>query len=235
MKRTIYLILLVVSLILLAGCQKDGNWFYHLLGGDTHRYYSFIHRYYGMNVYDIEVYSRGVCLELIQSEENLISEAFSLCCDATDYDKSLAEKHRILSEKYGDTNESEWWSSKYEFGRYALADAFVDLDIVSDVDYDDEHPAGTSLADIVRVSFRTFYPFISGDTKRAGSENVCKFVAELTPKDLTLVEVTGDTFGFYFETLPQLARQHNFTVTFITDGGVEYAYTWYMDFGESTH
>lgn len=225
--------MITVIMLWCTGCYEVGNTIFHLLGGDSHKYYSFVHKYYGMDIYEIEVYTSGVCLEFILSEENLIAEAFPLCCDAHDYNESLADKHRTLSEKYGDTNNGNYWSGKdLGFGNYALADSFVDIDIVSDAEYDDEHPAGTSLADIVRVSFRTFYPFVSGETKHASSEEVYKFVAELTFEDLTLVEVGDDTFAFHFETPPLSAQQHNFTITFITDEGVEYDYTWYMDFGE---
>ncbi len=212
------------------GCYEVGNMISHLLGGDSHKYYSFVHGYYGMDIYEIET-SNHIGLVLNLRNENIVAEAFPLCCNDSDYNETLADKHRTLSEKYGDTNNGDFWSSKdLDFGNYALADSFVDIDIVSDAEYDDEHPAGTSLADIVRVSFRTFYPFVSGETKRASSEKVYKRVSELTPTDMILVEATPVVFTFTFRTPPLSAQQHNFTIIFTSDEGNVYRYSCSVDF-----
>jgi hypothetical protein len=123
----------------------------------------------------------------------------------------------------------------------------VSIDVVSNADFDAQHPAGSSLNDIVRVISVSPYPYIvSGYKKTYDWEHnlpeifqceerlreqknthecsvyhpVDKRLSELTSSDLILVALERGIF-LIFEKQPDLSKEHNLTVTIkVSDGKV---------------
>lgn len=73
---------------------------------------------------------------------------------------------KALSEKYGDTGFKNDYLMMPPVRREFMAMPFTKVEIVSDSDFDAQHPAGASLSDIARFKTITPYPFIrSGHTE----------------------------------------------------------------------
>lgn len=146
------------------------------------------------------------------------------------------EKQEIYDsfcEKYGDMTYNRE-------GRVAVSEepssqmySFVSLDIVSDADYDETHPAGSSLADLFIFYARSSKPYIDsgyekyryidadGETFAYEMYPIRKNASDITSDDLMLLHGIRDRFGIhlYFETMPTLSKEHTFTVTFTDERG----------------
>lgn len=73
----------------------------------------------------------------------------------------------------------------------AVAEAFRSISVVSDTDFDAEHPAGTPLDDIVCLRGESAYEYIrSGYAREKEYTNCRKPLRELTPDDRTLMRYT---------------------------------------------
>jgi hypothetical protein len=128
------------------------------------------------------------------------------------YQQEKVSMFRKLAIKNKDT-------SFYQDGVFGscLADPIESLNIVSDSDYDDAHPAGTSLNDIIYVEFRSATEFVeSGYTNEWYS-------VKKNPYDLHFIEplaqflakkrnLVNECFGFIFHHLPTKVLEHNFTI-----------------------
>ncbi len=112
---------------------------------------------------------------------------------------------------------------------------FVSLRIVSDADFDEGHPAGTDLGDIVRYAYYSPKKYIDSDYAEgfdwAAADGLAgelyysaspyehpieKLVSELTPDDLMLLGVKS-LGALHFESRPTLSTVHHLTVTMTTD------------------
>jgi len=132
-----------------------------------------------------------------------------------------------------------WWEER---PMYYLADDFVRLDVVSDADWDAEHPAGAPLNDLAVFESCTPYDYIAGrrDIRQrnvAGVDSLRylqpsdydlyvktyyrKPVSDLQPDDLVLLGGKSNGFcGFLeFVSLPALESAHRITVIMETDEG----------------
>ena len=148
---------------------------------------------------------------------------------------SLCRKHNDIG-----YNRKRSWYVLPPFPSSATSD-FLSIEIFSDADYDEAHPAGTNLADIVRyMGFSPYQYILSGykdsyyynpsEHSSAFNKYLAKFsnrgayfaidkmVPDLTPEDLTLPE-TERTCMLHFEVAPTLASEHNITVKIHTDDG----------------
>ncbi len=117
---------------------------------------------------------------------------------------------------------------------------FASIMVTSDVDFDEEHPAGTTLNDIVQFIAYTPYPFIKSGYKYSNprgndSENlkdelmlIDKPLSECTAEDFILTFgimndwFCGDVFPacyLYIKATPTLSKQHTITVTIVDDAG----------------
>jgi hypothetical protein len=154
-----------------------------------------------------------------------------------------------LCEKYGDMsyNREEFVSIGFKpsFPAYSPAS----IEIVSGADFDDEHPAGTSLADIVTYDGYSSKPFIDSGYQMYYWEDKGRFyyhegthekpyypvnkkVSELTAEDLTLIYGTGYLLAYchlYFP-VPTLSKQHNIKVTLTDERGKKFSDTITMNF-----
>jgi hypothetical protein len=112
---------------------------------------------------------------------------------------------------------------------------FASIRVVSDSDFDKEHPAGTDLGDVIIYFNHSVKKFIdSGYTELApnGSPDHYfeKKVSKLTVDDLTLL-VYYSLGNLLFESLPTLSQTHHLTVTMTTDDGKEFSASIDIDFG----
>jgi hypothetical protein len=156
----------------------------------------------------------------------------------------------VLCEKYGDTT-----YDREEFVPIGVEPSFlayspVSIEIVSDADFDAEHPAGTSLIDIVTYDGQSSKPFIDSGYQMCYWEDKDKFyyykntnerpyypvykkVSELTEEDLMLIYGFGGDIVYghlYFDYLPTLSQQHRITVTFTDERGEKFSDTVTMNF-----
>jgi hypothetical protein len=108
---------------------------------------------------------------------------------------------------------------------------FVSIDVVSNVDYDAEHPAGTSLNDLFTFNGYSAKPYI--DSGYAEDDihvnevyvysDIVKPLEEVSSNDLVLLG-TGDPrrprlCHLAIDTYPTLSKTHTFTVTMTADDG----------------
>jgi hypothetical protein len=126
---------------------------------------------------------------------------------------------------------------------YNFKGDIISIDVVSNADFDAQHPANSSLNDVIRFLSISLYPYIiSGykntfDWERNLPENfrceeslrnqhdeascyhpIDKKLSELTREDLILVDVNRYVF-LAFERQPDMSKEHELTVTLkISDG-----------------
>lgn len=119
---------------------------------------------------------------------------------------------RAICERYGDTsyNRTVKGDKNYTIRMYN-ENELINIDVVSDADFDGEHPAGTSLADIMQFTTVSPMPYISsGYTDEFDWANysgfsewhnaMCNFATTnyyiyenaLHPTDMTLSDVTAE-------------------------------------------
>ena len=125
-------------------------------------------------------------------------------------------------------------------GRYGITPDITRISIKSDSDFDAEHPAGTSLNDIVRLYSTSVYPYIKSGytetfdwgTDTTGCFDYLYLDSEDFPIDVLLSEIDAETLimaaGFVgnnnygklkFTTLPTLSKQHRLTIEMESDEG----------------
>ena len=132
-----------------------------------------------------------------------------------------------LASRNGDVSYNRWINEDPVFYEFPVAFSydFGSLHITSEADWDEEHPAGTFLDDIVQVEMSSYAEYIrNGYT---GPVEVCykKLVSELTAEDLAIVSVSG--FTFRFMRAPTLEREHTLIVSLTTADGKVYTGTLY--------
>ena len=160
------------------------------------------------------------------------------------------EIYDAMCEKYGDMtyNRKEFvrFGGEPSFQMYS----FVSVDIVSNADYNEEHPAGSSLVDLFTYRAYSAKPFIDSgyikyeyeadewdghNTYLLSHYPVQKKVSDLTPDDFILhtshYMVRERSFAeFRFESLPTLSKVHTFTVTFTDERGDTFSASLEMTF-----
>ncbi len=182
-------------------------------------------RSYVMHYYDVE---RVILREDISSEvlvKGMYIEFYHLTSlGAYNSTGSLKRSYDALCEKHNDMTYNRKfviWDSAGPHQTSNIGIDFVSIDIVSDIDFDTEHPAGESLGDIVRFRSISSKPYIDSGYKGSEYTTVEGLVSELTPDQLTLLGQNTFIGGLYFETSPTLEKTHTFTVTMTPDDGRE--------------
>ncbi len=137
------------------------------------------------------------------------------------------KKYEELSIKNGDTSFNRehrlkpGWAdpSQHDYYSYVFSKNFVAIDVVSNRDFDEDHPAGTSLADIVKYSCHSYWGFVSGGYKDFKSTYVLSgYLNEMPEEGLRLVTTLG--IVLQFPPIPPTAEGvHTLTVTLTTDEG----------------
>lgn len=158
------------------------------------------------------------------------------------------EKFQQLSIKHNDTSWNQWINELSVVERTTatvLKHDYSSITITSDTDYDELHPAGTPLDDIVGFQGYSYKPFFDSGYKWLGyypdgnATIIEKTLNELTNDDLTALakRARNDSmqhpydFAFNFLSLPTASKVHNLKIKFTTDTGSEYVYYTTVDFG----
>ncbi len=124
---------------------------------------------------------------------------------------------RQYAEKYNDLS---WYGCQgVPIENPALANELTRVSIVSDADYDELHPAGTPLDDIVRLSWSSFYPFVENGYTGDRVVSYDKTLDELEPEELILVALSAGPVELRFVTAPTEEQVHTVTLTITDDNG----------------
>ncbi|MBO5806303.1 MAG: hypothetical protein J6R10_05525 [Tidjanibacter sp.] len=158
-----------------------------------------------------------------------ISVNKELIADVDGSTQELVDNHKLLSQQFGDTSYNRRTTPGIDS---AIANSFMSIEITSDAAFDENHPAGSSLSDIVCWRWASWLPYIQSgynDDWFVYGAPTKKPLRELAVADLTLLQ-DSDFFTFIFPNTPTLATQHNFTITMTTVEGEEYEYIVPVDF-----
>ena len=106
------------------------------------------------------------------------------------------------------------------------------IQVVSNADFDELHPAGASLNDLIRFCSATVYPFLQSKytSRHVWTADDClgyrapsccfpinKLLSEIQPEDLIML---NPHIGFlHFEKNPSLSQTHELTITVVLDNG----------------
>lgn len=93
------------------------------------------------------------------------------------------------------------------------------IEVTSNKDYDESHPAGTSLNDCITIEFQSAYEYInSGYQEKFKPENKYKSLAEVTADELQMI--TDNCYGYIsFTTKPTILDVHYITITLTSQEG----------------
>lgn len=188
----------------------------------------------GAPEYSIEVWGRG-------SKEPVPSFAKSCSYENNkSLYKQLCQKHHDDSYK---EERYEWPNTPGVNDAYtAVATDFVDIDITVSPAYDAEHPDGSSVADIIKVTFTTLKPFIDAGYKYTQDYSewncdgmVCqthpnyyhyiKMMNEMTARDMILL---GPSMELEFTTPPTRSGAYTLTLKMTSDEGDVYTSSAYV-------
>lgn len=150
--------------------------------------------------------------------------------DSVRYDEEKTGRFWSYARQFNDTTYNRRATPSMT---YAYSNDFVSFGLVSDRAYDAAHPAGASLGDIAQLYYQTAWPYVSSGYKDCGvlvpeewfsyqrwNESfyksnfytyVAKYLQDLTPEDLKLIEPFR--IGIRFTVPPAEKGQHNLTLT----------------------
>jgi hypothetical protein len=122
----------------------------------------------------------------------------------------------------------------------ALTPDMVSLEVTTNQDYDDLHPAGSSLNDCVMIEYWSAYPFIQAGYKPDKKDGWSyhpefyhkKLLSELQAEDLKIV--LYDDCDLSFSTLPAETGVYEMTLQMTLAGGKTHKSTFKYDFSEMT-
>lgn len=107
----------------------------------------------------------------------------------------------------------------------AIVQSISDVKITSDADFDDEHPAGSSLENITSVDIMSYALMLRSG--KNDNPRCLKPFAELSAEELKII---GDYLAFSFMRKPSLSKVHNLTVMLTLDDGKVFTNTIKMEF-----
>lgn len=211
MKKFLLLLLVTVGL---SACFKDSKEFL---------------RSYVMYYYD------AAEMDLTLSYGNNIDIYFGELSSLGDYKSTgaLKKSYDALCEKHNDMTFLRDFVVRDAYGPHSteqLGLDFLSIDIVSDSDFDAEHPTNTSLSDVVMFYSYSLKPFIDSHYELRYNGGVYHPIEEkisnLSANQLVLLGRKANV-GFWpmyigtlvFEKEPDLSKTHTFTVTMTADDG----------------
>ena len=114
---------------------------------------------------------------------------------------------------------------------------FASINIVSDMDFDAEHPAGTSLNDVMWIAFRSYYDYIASNytskvpySANEGEREYFKKLEELSSDELRLL--CHNTLGCAFRKYPDELKEHTITFTITDVNGNSISCSFVYDFAK---
>ena len=107
-----------------------------------------------------------------------------------------------LCNKYGDVSypnkQGIGMYGQYAFIPQCITPDLVSIDVKANIDFDADHPAGSSLADIMRIRLTSFYDFVRAGYKNEDNGFKDRALSELTSEDLMMLEFVENIFILSF-------------------------------------
>ena len=110
---------------------------------------------------------------------------------------------------------------------------FASINIVSDMDFDAEHPAGTSLNDLLFVNYSSYYDYIASNytlNYPDGRKGYIKMINDIETNDLKLLASRGNNLSF--TKYPDVLNKHTLTITFTDVNGNSISCSFVYDFAK---
>lgn len=132
----------------------------------------------------------------------------------------------VLSKKYGDTGFYEPYNPIMAHGgSEIISEIITSISVVSNTDYDAQHPTGTPLDDIIYFNGQTPYYFIQNGYKvredlppgNSAYTSISKPLKQIT--DLELIMIASDDVYLTFPQPPTLNKTHTITVKCTLESG----------------
>ena len=135
------------------------------------------------------------------------------------------QEYERLATRNGDTHFNSWADYSDGGTPYAFADNFQTMHVVSDADWDEAHPAGKFLDDLLLCNWLSHADFVRNDYNEEFRLNYKKkLVSELIPEDMEMIGCGWVDVRISFISAPTLAKTHTLTLTWTTvDGNVKTA------------
>ncbi|MBO5661074.1 MAG: hypothetical protein J6R93_01165 [Tidjanibacter sp.] len=218
MKRIRVAIVILISLICLCGCGAAWPWHYHYSD-------AFIAVYYCGD------------LKLNPNNPNFIGfDWFAGDEYAYDSKGENKERYKELCVKHNDTNYDRRAIKPEDAGgirgdaryRRVFGHDFVEIDVISDRDFDDAHPAGTSLGDVVKYGGKSYWEYVKrGYTGNPVSE-LDGYINNIPEDGLCLLKYFWLNFP---EVSVEASGTHNLQILFVVDDGTELVFnlTMYLE------
>lgn len=201
MKKTIVHVLAL--LFICSSCssdkQEDGHWVQHY----------------------IATYAAGEYILLPLHEH----KGFALTLDNTKFISSpdkypgiKADRYLEIAERNGDMSYNRFADYAWGF-RTAYADNFASMHLTSDKDWDQAHPAGSSLDDLIWMNAACYDQYIRNGYTGEGCNYIKKLLHQLSPDELRVVDEFNLNPCFYFLSVPLTDEEHTLTLTITTTEG----------------
>lgn len=219
MKRNIFLLAILSSLLF--SCKNEET------GFSAHFIQYFIGEYRGgtYRLFAVEDKQSGNVTGIGIALDNRI------IYQTPEWDRSQnTEEFVKIATRNGDGNFNDWVSVDSYVMRNVLADNFLSVHLTSDRDWDDGHPAGTCLDDLVLWDVSTYSEFIrSGyqtytDTYTA-MDGVLFYdvvLSDVQPRHLEMISDEDGSFTsprIWFLSAPAVEGPHTLTLTITTTDG----------------
>lgn len=140
------------------------------------------------------------------------------------YGENCGDKFSYFNKLYNDTSFNK---GNYPGAHQALAYPIDKITLSCDSDYDDKHPAGTPLDDIVKLKYTSYLDFIHNDYQypegykkeegyRLGEILFEYYLSEINNDNTKLASRAVSTITF--TELPTVAGEYNFTLELTSNG-----------------
>lgn len=216
MKRNIFLF--AILSFLLFSCKKEEE-----IGLRGHFIQYFIGEYHGgmYRLFAVGNEEAGRVSEIGIALENVV------CYQTPEWDRSQnTEEFLKIADRNGDGAFNDWVSVDSYVMRMVFADNFLSVHLTSDRDWDDEHPAGTYLDDLVVWNVQTYSEFIrSGYKIQSALYGLLLYDVKLSDVQPQHLEMISDEIGIYssprirFLSAPNNDEIHTLTLTITTTEG----------------
>lgn len=252
MKRLFHT-LLIGGCLLLGGCQAVTDWLYPKV-----YFKSFVWEYANVDhskEAEVAVYSSRdieVALPFYAYARQNVREKE----DASS--QELHAKHQQISQANGDLYYNKWFEDNdSDFEHFTTVwntdKPFSAITIVSDADYDEAHPKGTPLNDVIDISYYTYRHYIKNGYKHAEDrvehsdcrnpwgDMVTKTLSEWDAEDSLFMDYIAKAYGttlrpnptfiLGFTSEPTIEQLHHFTGTINIEGNPQpYTFEFDVDF-----
>lgn len=199
-------ILLVALTLFFSGCGWIPPWDYYYAE-------SFIAVYMAGKLNASQYEDTGYLSLTFQGEEY----RYDSCGKARDVYEGLCVKHNDMEYKEWDVEPEDLDPGSRQ--RSAFWIDVVAIDVVSDKDFDSDHPAGTSWNDVVKYIALTYGDYVQGGYKPIDYKLCVRYMDYLhtIPEDgLRLI----NQLSLFIEDIPESAvGRHNLTITLTADDG----------------